>query len=292
MRPMSLYESGESNGQVSLAELFNGVAAEAQATTQLEDLTLAIVRGGWPAAVMRPDADPITQANGYIESLIETDISKVDGTEKNPRRVRLLLRSLARNESTQAAMTTLQADMITETTPVSVNTISVYLNALRRLYVLEEQDAWAAAVRSKVAIRTTPVRHFCDPSLPAALLGLTRDKLLTEFATLGLLFESLCIRDLRVYATALGASVYHYRDARGLECDAIVELRDGSWGAFEIKLTATDFDKAATNLLALKSQVHSQHGGHASVLAIVTAEPYCYQRDDGVWIVPITCLKP
>ncbi|MDR1790212.1 MAG: ATP-binding protein [Propionibacteriaceae bacterium] len=292
MRPMSLYESGESNGQVSLSELFHSVEPAAQSLLSLEGLAQAIVRGGWPATVLHTGGDPLATSRGYLESLAESDISKVDGMEKNPRRVRLLLRSLARNESTQAAMTTLRADMAADEGSVSVNTIALYLNALRRLFVLDEQEAWPEGARSKVAQRSSPVRRFCDPSLATAALGITADKLLTDYSTLGLLFESLCIRDLRVYAEASGASVFHYRDARDLECDAIVENLDGSWSAFEAKLTASGFDDAAANLLNIKKHVRSQHGGEASFLAILTAEPYGYLRTDGVLVLPLACLKP
>ncbi|MDR3068203.1 MAG: DUF4143 domain-containing protein, partial [Cellulomonas sp.] len=271
MRPMTLFESGESSGEVSLANLADGADIAGQGTGAVDSLAAAICRGGWPAALRR---DPDTWgalAADYVDSLVESDVSRVDGVEKNPRRVRTLMRSLARNESTEAAMTTLQADMATDEATLannrlSTNTISVYLTALRRLYVVDDQEAWAPAVRSKAAIRSSPVRRFCDPSIAAALLGLSPSTLLVDFSTIGLLFESLCVRDLRVYAEAGGAGVFHYRDARGLECDAIVEWPDGRWGAIEVKIDPRHEDDAAATLLTLGRRVRSQHGGPPTFL--------------------------
>jgi predicted AAA+ superfamily ATPase len=187
-------------------------------------------------------------------------------------------------------MTTLRADMKTDEAALSTHTIAIYLAALRRLFVLDEQEAWAPAVRSKTAIRTSPIRRFCDPSLPAALLGLTPTKLLVDFHTFGLLFESLCVRDLRVYAEALGCETFHYRDARGLEVDTIIEWPDGRWGAIEIKVDPDREDQAAHTLVKAKNLVRSQHGGEASFLAIVTATGHAYRRNDGVYCAPITTL--
>jgi predicted AAA+ superfamily ATPase len=232
------------------------------------------------------------QAVYYVESIIDSDISRVDGIEKNPKRVRLLMRSLARNESMEASMKTIQGDMAVDEGSISTNTISQYLNALRRLYVIEDQEAWALAARSKTAIRTSPKRRYCDPSIPAALLRLSADKLLLDFETFGLLFESLCARDLRTYAEAIGGDLLHYRDARGLEVDAIVELADGRWGAIEIKLGSAQIESAAANLLKIKKEVRSQYGDAPSFLAIVTTESIGYTRSNGIHIVPIGCLQP
>jgi predicted AAA+ superfamily ATPase len=295
MRTMSLYESGESDGSISLGALTKNEEIEGPASLRLEDVAQLIARGGWPAAVMRAThqtTSTIPLATDYVESIIESDSSRVDGVEKNPRRVRLLMRSLARNESSEAAMTTLRDDMKTDDGRVSTNTIAVYLNALRRLYVIEDQEAWAPAVRAKIPIRTSPVRRYCDPSIPAALLRFTPDKMLSDFNTFGLLFESLCIRDLRTYAEAVDASVWHYRDARGLECDAIVEFGDGTWGAIEIKLQNSQVEKAAANLQKINEVVRSQHGGQASFLAVLTADGRGYRRPDGIYLIPIGCLGP
>ena len=292
MRTMSLFESGESSGEVTLASVLNGDDVYSTTKTSLDDIARIIVRGGWPLSVTHPDPGSQERARDYVESIIDSDISRVDGVDKNPIRVRLLLRSLARNESTPATMTTLRTDMDPHHSTLSTNTISVYLTALRRLYVTEDQEAWPLAVRSKTAIRTSSVRRFCDPSLPAAILNLTPDKMLVDFNAFGVLFESLCIRDLRVYAESVGAKVYHYLDGRGLEADAIIEWPDGRWGAIEIKLQSTQEEKAVESLNAVQRLVHSQHGGPASFLMIVTSDGIARRRPDGIYTVPITCLAP
>jgi len=292
MRTMSLFESGDSSGQVSLHTLFDMEEIYGTSDLGLSEVAQLVARGGWPVSVAHDDDLGQARAKDYVESIIESDISTVDGVEKNPRRVRLLMRSLARNESTQAAMTTVGADMASDEASLSVNTISVYLSALRRLYVIEDQEAWPLAVRSKTAIRTSATRRYCDPSIPAALLDLTPAKMLVDFDTFGLLFESLCVRDLRVYAEAMGAKIYHYLDGRDLEADAIIELPDGRWGAVEIKLQSTHEDKAAETLLRVKRLVRSQHGGEASFLMILTSSGIARRRPDGVYVVPIACLKP
>jgi predicted AAA+ superfamily ATPase len=293
MRPMSLFESGESNGCISLTDLFDGQDVYGKTDLSLEHIAYLLARGGWPASVILNDEYVISRANDYVESIAETDISKVDGIEKNPKRVRLLMRSLARNESTGAAMTTLKSDMRSEDNGrLSTNTIAIYLNALRRLYVLEEQEAWAQAVRSKVTIRTSPVRRFCDPSVAASLLRFTPDKMLVDYSTFGLLFESLCVRDLRTYAEAIDGEISFYRDARDLDCDAIIELADGRWAAVEIKLEQNLIPKAAETLKTIKTEVKSQHGGEATFLMILTNGDIGYRREDGIYVIPIGCLKP
>jgi predicted AAA+ superfamily ATPase len=292
MRPMTLFESGESTGEVSLGALAEGSPVQGSAELGLEQVAHCIMRGGWPASVIRDDEYGPQRAIDYVESVAESDISRVDGVEKNPRRVRLLMRSLARNESTEAAMTTLQSDMAADEGRLSTNTIAVYLNALRRLYILDEQPPWARAVRSKVAMRSSPIRRYCDPSLPAALLRLSTGKLLTDFSTFGMLFESLAIRDLRVYAESQDATVSHYRDARGLECDAIVEWGDGRWGAIEVKLEDSRVEQAAATLSQIAAQVRSQHGGPPAFCAVVTATGLAYRRQDGIAVVPLPCLRP
>lgn len=293
MRPMSLYESRDSNGSVPLSALFNGEDISGQCGLSLEDMAFLIARGGWPVSVARNNEQAFALAKEYLGLIAESDISRVDGVDKNPKRVDLLMRSLARNESGSAAMTTLRQDMAAELDgTISTNTIAVYLNALRRLYVIEEQEAWAPAVRAKTAIRTSPVRRYCDPSLAAALLRLTPDKMLVDFNTFGLLFESLCVRDIRSYADAIDGSVYFYHDSRGLESDVIVELGDGRWGAIEVKLEQSRVDGAITTLSRIKQEVRSQHSGEACFLAVVTTGQYAYRRADGIYIVPLGCLCP
>jgi predicted AAA+ superfamily ATPase len=291
MRTMSLWESGDSNGSVSLASLFEGGEIEGKSELSLEDVAALIVRGGWPG-LSSSDQVPGNTAQQYIQSVVNSDMSRVDGVEKNPNRVRLLLRSLARNESSAAKMTILSKDVSQDEGSLSVNTISEYLEALRGIYILEEQLPWAEAVRSKVAMRTAPIRRFCDPSLPAALLGMSAEKLLVDFNTFGLLFESLAVRDLRCYAEAADAQVFHYHDLRSLECDAIVERRDGTWGAVEIKLSASGHEAAKSTLQKIQKQVRSQHGGEASFLMVLTNTPYAYRDSDGIYFVPLGCLKP
>jgi predicted AAA+ superfamily ATPase len=291
MRPMSLAESGESTGAVSLAGLFEGHDVAAQTPLTLEDTARLIVRGGWPAAVAL-GSESGRLAEAYVDAIVQTDVSLVDGVEKNPNRVRLLLRSLARNESSAAKMTVLRDDMAADGRTISVNTIAQYLDALRGLWVVEDQQPWAEAVRSKAAMRQAPVRRFCDPSIPAAALGLTEPKLLTDLNTFGLLFESLAVRDLRCYAEAADAQVFHYHDLRDLECDAVVERRDGAWGAVEIKLSTARLPDAKANLLAIRDKVRSQHGGQASFLLVVTATSHAYRDSDGVYFVPLGCLAP
>jgi len=292
MRPMSLFESADSSGEVALRSIIDGDSIYAASRGGLESVARLIARGGWPVSVTRDDEFGQARARDYVTSIVDSDISRIDGVDKNPRRVQRLMRSLARNESTNAAMTTLQGDMVADDSSLSTNTIGVYLAALRRLYVIEDQEAWPMAVRSKTVIRTSAKRRYCDPSIPAALLDLTPAKMLVDFNTFGLLFYSLCVRDLRVYAEAIGARVFYYRDGRDLEADAIIELPDGRWGAVEVKLESTREDEAARTLLDIKRLVRSQHGGEASFLMVVTANGIAHRRADGVCVVPITCLKP
>ncbi|MDR1077081.1 MAG: DUF4143 domain-containing protein, partial [Propionibacteriaceae bacterium] len=230
MRPMSLFESGESTGQVSLAALFEaGAEAEGTSSLTVEDLAAALVRGGWPAAVGAGRAEAFRAVQDYVDAVIETDVSRVDGLEKNPSRVRSLLRSLARNVSTPASITTLRADLSADDSDVSEKTIALYLTALRRIHVVDDLPAWSPALRSKTVLRTAPTRHFVDPSIATAALRCPPARLLSDFNTFGLLFESLCVRDLRVYASAADGEVYHFRDKSGLEADAVVQLADGRW---------------------------------------------------------------
>jgi predicted AAA+ superfamily ATPase len=231
------------------------------------------------------------RAKAYVDSVIESDISRVDGIEKNPRRVRLLMRSLARNVSTTANMATIRNDIAGDEDTISEKTIAIYLNALRRIYVVEDLPAWNPAMRSKTALRTSPKRHFADPSIATAALRATPDSLLNDFNTFGLLFESLCIRDLRVYAQAIDGEVFHYRDKRGLEADAIVHLKDGRWGAIEVKMGAKEIEMAAENLKMLREKVNVDKMREPSFLMVLTATELAYRRADSVYIVPIGCLR-
>jgi len=289
---MSLYESLESNGDVSLASLFKGSKIEGTSSLSIEYLAYAVVRGGWPASVAEKAPSSLRHVREYVDMVINADISRVDGVEKNPKRVHRLMRSLARNVSTMAKMKTIMDDMAMDVDGmISDRTISAYMNALRRIFVLEDQPAWGASIRSKTAQRTSPKLHFVDPSIAAAVLRISPEILMNDFNTFGLLFESLCVRDLRVYAQALDGEIFHYHDGSGLEVDAIISLYDGRWGAVEIKMGAGEIDKAAENLKKFREKVNTEKMGEPSFLMVLTAMECAYQRSDGVYVVPIGCLK-
>ncbi len=292
MRPMSLFESLESNGTVSLGDLFddnNGIEAMSELT--IEKIAFAICRGGWPASVRKSETPALRISRDYVEAVINQDVSRVDEVEKNPERVRLLLRSLARNVATSATIQTIKKDIEATDFSVSDKTISSYLIALRRIFVVEDLPAWLPSMRSQTAIRTSPKRHFVDPSIATAVMRTNPDGLLNDFKTFGFLFESLCTRDIRVYAQAIDADVFHYRDKSGLESDLIVRLRDGRWAAVEVKLGNKQIEEAAQNLLSLKAKINEEKMGLASFLMVITGGQYAYRRPDGVLVVPIGCLR-
>jgi predicted AAA+ superfamily ATPase len=227
----------------------------------------------------------------YVEAIINQDVSRVDGVEKNPERVRLLLRSLARNIATTATYQTIKEDIEATDISISDKTISSYINALRRIFVVEDLQAWAPSLRSKTAIRTTEKRHFVDPSIATAVMRINPEGILNDFAYFGFLFESLCTRDIRIYAQANDGDVFHYRDKNGLEADLIIRLHDGGWAAVEIKLRNKQIEEAAKNLLSLKEKVNEEKMGKAAFLMILTEGQNAYQRKDGIWVIPIGCLK-
>jgi len=293
MRPMSLYESRESNGKISLRALFDGKQEDAGVMSELtiEQISYSLCRGGWPASINLTGKPALRMAMDYVEAIINQDISRVDGIEKNPERVRLLLRSLARNIATTATYQTIKEDIEAIDISISDKTISTYFNALRRIFVVEDLPAWAPSLRSKTAIRTTDKRHFVDPSIATAVMRTNPEGVLTDFKYFGFLFESLCTRDIRIYSQANDGDVFHYRDKSGLEADLIVRLRDGRWAAIEVKLGNKQIEEAAKNLLALKKKIDEEKMGKASFLMIITAGQHAYQRKDGIWIVPIGCMK-
>ena len=292
MRPMSLYESLESNGEVSLKALFDGNNdTEGVSGITIERLAFALARGGWPAFVEARGDSALRRVYDYVDAVINIDISRVDEVEKNPARVRALMRSLARNISTAANCTTIRNDIAGNEEAISEKTIASYLNALRRIFVIEDLPAWSPALRSKTALRTSAKRHFVDPSIATAALRATPDRLLGDFNTFGLLFESLCIRDLRVYAQALDGEVFHYRDKSGLEADAIIHLKDGRWGAVEIKMGAQEIEDAANNLKTLRDKINIDKMKEPAFLMILTATQFAYRRADTVQVVPIGCLR-
>lgn len=293
MRPMSLFESLDSTGSVSLADLFAGAEDLAGINPmEIEKLAELITRGGWPASVGEDQAIAEQRARDYVDAVINLDVSRVDTVEKSPGKVRLLMRSIARNVSTEASMTTLKQDLEASDESITLPTISSYLNALERIFVVEDLTAWNPALRSKTPLRTSSKRHFTDPSIATAVMGISASRLLHDFNTFGYLFESLCIRDLRVYADSLDGSVFHYRDKTGLEADAVLVLRDGRWGAIEIKMGASEFDSAAATLKKFVSRVDTQKMQEPTFLMILTATEFAYRRDDGIFVVPIGCLKP
>ena len=294
MRPMSLYESMESNGSVSLKALFDGeTEIDNFSTLTIEQITFAIVRGGWPASIGKSEKIALRHAIDYVEAIINADVSRVDGIEKNPVRVRALLRSLSRNISTLATIRTIHNDIAMGDADESISekTISQYLGALDRIFVTENLPAWNPALRSKTAIRTSPKRQFVDPSIAAAVLRLTPSGLLEDFNYFGFLFESLCDRDLRIYAEAIDGQVFHYRDASGLEADAVIALNDGRWAAVEVKLGSKEIEDAAVHLLELKNKVNTEKMREPSFLMILTGTEIAYRREDGVYVVPLGCLK-
>ena len=294
MRPMSLFESGESNGSVSLTKLFDGETdIDAFSDLSIEQIAFAIVRGGWPASIGDTPKSAFRHAIDYVEAIINADVSRVDGIEKNPARVRALMRSLSRNISTLATVKTIHDDIAGGDTDKSVSekTVSQYLNALNRIFVTENLPAWNPALRSKTAIRTSPKRQFVDPSIAAAVMRITPERLLDDFNYFGFLFEALCERDLRVYAEAIDGEVFHYRDGSGLETDAVIALNDGRWAAIEIRLGSKETEEAARHLIELKNKVNTEKMQEPSFLMILTGAELAYRRADGVYVVPVGCLK-
>lgn len=292
MRPMSLWESGDSNGSISLKELFDkNTDISATSNLSIEKIAFLICRGGWPASVSQENESALKMATNYVESVINMDVQRIDGVEKNPERVRMLLRSLARNISTMASGQTIMSDMESNDIGISEKTLSSYLNALRRIFVIEDTPVWMPSLRSKTAIRTSPKRNFVDPSIATAVMRTNPSGLLNDFETFGFMFESLCTRDMRIYAQANDGAVFHYRDKNDLESDMIISLRDGRWAPIEVKLGNKQIDEAAKNLLSLQSKINTEKMGKPSFLMVVTGGEFAYTRDDGVLVVPIGCLK-
>lgn len=290
MRPMSLYESGQSSGQVSLRDVMSGKTIDPVVIpdVKLEQLASFIIDGGWPEGGSRLVADE------YVKALLEADIFKIDGVKRDPHRMTLLLRSLARNESTTCPARRIWQDINeNDYKSISLDTVADYLSVLDRLFVTENIPPFSPDARSPVRVKQAEKRHFPDPSIPASLLRMTPQKLIDDLRTFGFLFESLCLRDLLTYASASGAQVYHYQDYSNREADAVVELEDGRWGAFEIKLGANQIDKAAENLLKLKARFEAEEGANPpSVLCVICGLSIAaYRRPDGVFVVPITALK-
>lgn len=292
MRPMTSAELGRSSGAISLAALLDGgVSASPEPGLGLDDLIDEIIRGGWPGQRQLSAAQASRLNKSYLDRVSRTDISAVDGVRRNPEQVMAVIRSVARNVSTQASLASIAADATSGGVGVSDDTAGEYLTALRRLMVIEDCPAWNTHLRSRHRLRLSATRHFVDPSLAVAALGATRSSLLADLRTAGLLFESLVVRDLRVYAQAARAEVFHYRDESGLEVDAVVDAGT-SWGAFEVKLGTGQVEAAAESLKRFAGRVDTSRRGEPAVLGVIVGSGYGYVRPDGVHVIPIGALGP
>lgn len=291
MRPMTLFESKESTGSVSLRQLFEGLDdVDGENPLSIPDLAMVICRGGWPEAVAKGQSSSHIARN-YVDAVVNVDVQKVDGVERNPYRVRQLLRSYARNISTMASLTTVLADIQANDVAFSDTTMYGYVNALRRIFLIEDIPAWKPSLRSKAAIRTSDKRQFVDPSIATAVLRADADSILDDFNYFGFLFESLVARDLRVYAQASDGEIFHYRDKDNLEADLVIRLNDDRWAAVEVKLGSDEIEEGAKHLIELRNKVDTSKVGEPSFLMVVTGGQFAYRRNDGVFVVPIGCLK-
>ena len=295
MRPMSLFESGESNGSVKMSDLFNTPEKIAATNSlNLQKISFLVCRGGWPRATFLEDDVALEQAYDYYDAIVNQDISRVDGIKRDVERVKTLMRSYARNQGAQVSNSMLKADMqANDVDSLDEDTVMSYVNALKKIFVIEDMPAWNPNLRSKTAIRTSDTRYYIDPSIAVAALGLGPNDLISDLETFGLLFETMCVRDLRVYADALGGSVYHYRDKTGLECDAVIHLRNGSYGLVEIKLGGEEaIEHGVITLKALERKINTDKMKFPSFLMVLTAVgDYAYRREDGIYVVPVGCLR-
>ena len=295
MRPMSLFESRESSGEVSLEDLFSEPRSISGTNNLgIERLAFLICRGGWPRAINMNDRPALAQAVDYYDAIVKSDINRADGVNKNPERVRKLMRSYARIQGGQVPNTLIRDDIASnDTESLNEDTIVSYINALKRIFVIEDMPAWNPNLRSKTAIRTSDTRYYVDPSIATASLGISPKDLVNDLNTFGLLFEALCIRDLRVYSESLGGNVYHYKDKSGLECDAVIHMRNGTYGLMEIKLGGNKLiEEGVHNLQSLRDKIDTSKMNSPSFLAIIVGVgDYAYRREDGIYIIPIACLK-
>jgi uncharacterized protein len=297
MRPMSLFESGESNGQISLKHIFDNapktIFGECKLT--LDDIAYLICRGGWPFSIGLKKENSLDTAYSYYEAVTGIDITRVDGIRRNPSRAKRLMRSLARHQGSQVSISGIKADMSSnDTDSLDEDTVSSYIEALKKLFVIEDMESWNPNLRSKAAIRTSDTRYFTDPSIAVAALGAGPEDLTEDLNTMGLYFESLAVRDLRTYADALSGNVYHYRDSNGLECDSVIHLRNGKYALVEIKLGGEKLvEEGAASLKRLADNLDTTRMAAPSFLMVLVAVgSMAYKRADGVYVVPIGCLKP
>lgn len=294
MRPMTLWESGDSNGRVSLGALFEGKEQSSVNDGDLERVAFLTCRGGWPRAIFQEPEVALDRAYDYLEAVVNSDISRVDESLRNPGQAALLMRSYARSLGTQTSVKAIADDMaMSENTSADPRTVQNYINALRLIFVIEDMPAWNPNLRSKTAIRTSDTRYYVDPSVAAAALGIGPRDLMQDLNTFGFFFENLCVRDLRVYAESLNGKVYHYRDSKGLECDSVVHLRDGRYGLIEIKLGGDRLiEEGVANLLKLRDKINTDNMREPSFMMVLTAVgKFAFRRKDGVYVVPVTCLK-
>ena len=295
MRPMSLYESGESTGSISLKDLFDGKKPEVQqCELEIDDIAYLTCRGGWPWATLIPKDVALDQAFDYVDSVIKRDILRVDKVRRNPERTRLLLRSYARNISQQVSYATIRKDMLAnDASTLDEDTVADYIKALKKLFVIEDLTAWNPNLRSKAAIRTSDTRHFVDPSIGTAALGLGPNDLINDLESFGLFFEDMAVRDLRVYAEALDGQLFHFRDSNGLECDTVLHRRDGSYALLEVKLGGEEhINDGAASMIELSNNINTEKMPAPSFMAVIIGVgKYAYQRQDGVYVIPIGCLR-
>ena len=295
MRPMSLYESGESTGTVSLKNLFEGKSIEVQQNElDVEEIAFLTCRGGWPWATIISKKVALDQAFDYVDSVIQRDIQRVDKVKRSAERAKLLLRSYARNISQQVSYGTIKKDMLSnDASTLDEDTVADYIKALKKLFVIEDLAAWNPNIRSKAAIRTSDTRHFVDPSIGTAILGLGPKDLINDLKSFGFFFEDMVVRDLRVYAEALDGELYHYRDSSGLECDTVLHRRNGSYALMEVKLGGEqNIEDGAKSMLALAENIDTDKMLAPSFMAVIVGVgQYAYQRKDGVYVIPIGCLK-
>ena len=295
MRPMSLYESKDSSGEVSIKDLFDGKNISAIDETSLEKIAFLICRGGWPKAIDLDEKPALFQAIDYFDAVVSNDISRVDSIKRDKERAKRLLKSYARHVGTQSSLETVRQDMlVNQSDTFDQGTLYSYLDALRKIFVIEDSPAWNPNLRSKTSIRTKDTRYFSDPSIAAASLGIGPNNLLDDLNTMGFLFENLCIRDLRIYADYLDGTVYHYRDKYGLECDAVIHLRNGAYGLIEIKLGGDRLiEEGAETLKSLASKIDIKNMSKPSFMVVLCAKaPFAYKRNDDVYVIPITALRP
>ena len=294
MRTLSLYETGDSNGTVSILDLKNGKFKNAMSQKDINDYAYYICRGGWPVAIGKARDVSLAQARDYYEVVVTDDIFSLKDIplKRDEQKARRLLRSYARNVSIAASDTTLRDDMAGGDESFDKDVFAKYLNALRNLYVIEELPAWNPNLRSKTAIRTKETRHFTDPSIGAAALGITPEGIFKDITTFGLLFESLVVHDLRVYADTIGARVYKYRDSKKREADAVIQFNDGTWALVEVKLGGeADIVQAANNLIKIADDIDWNRSGKPAFLMVVTKNKVAYQMENGVYVVPLCCLR-